>query len=99
MTTTTVSIAEQILTDTERVSAELASERVALRGFSPGDPERERRIDAAMTKQMMQSIEIQSVMGTARWHDGIRHEPEYQELRALPADLTRHRRQLKKMKR
>lgn len=99
MNDTEVSLGTQTIHNSERTAAELQEERVALRGFKPGDPERERRIAAAMERQGRQSLEIQSVQGRARWHDDLLTDAEYARLSELSRTLTKHRRQLKKMRR
>lgn len=98
-TVTEVPFGKAAIEAAETVSAELKQERVALRGFKPGDPERERRIEEALVKQYGAVLDIMSAQAKARWRDGLLSPAEYSRLGELSADLSRHRRQLKKMRR
>lgn len=98
-TTTEKTPAEQQITAAADLSSELAHERIALRGFAPGDPERERRIKAALDRQLVGSHEVQSFMARSRWDDSLLTAEQYGRLGKLSAELSRHRRQLKKMRR
>lgn len=100
MTTTTVSSpAEDQIATAAELSSELARERIALRGFAPGDPERERRIEEALIRQMIGSRDVQSFMALSRWDETLMTAEQYDRLGALSKELSRHRRQLKKMRR